>query len=118
MKELSINDILSIEDKQLEKLEIKEWNGCIYIKTMSAKERSELEDLYMRMKSSKSNTGKFRKEMLRRTVTNSNGALLLSDDALAEHFMTKSSLVIENIFERACELNGFRERDVETIKKK
>lgn len=118
MKELHINDILTVEDKTFEKVEIPEWNGFVFIRVMSAKERSEVEDIYMRVSELKKDTGKFRKELLKRTLCNSKGEPIITDEAIAEHMMGKSALVIERLFETACVVNGFRERDVETLKKK
>ena len=117
-KELTINDILGIEDKEVEKLDIPEWKGFIHIRMMSAKDRSEMEDLYYKINESKKETGKFRKELLRRTWVDSNGNPMLSDDAIASHIMGKNAMIIERIFEKSCELNGFRQKDVDTLKKK
>jgi len=117
MKNLTIQDILGIEDKKIEPLDIPEWEGTVYLRIMSAQERSELEDIFIKMKAN-AQTGKFRKEMLKRTLVDVTGQHLISDDAVATHVMKKNALVIESIFEKACEVNGFRERDVETLKKK
>lgn len=117
-KDLVINDILATEDKTIEKLPIPEWKGNVYVRVMSAKERSEIEDLYMRITESKRDTGRFRKELLRRTWVDKDGVLVMSDNALAEHMMGKNALAIERIFEKSCEVNGFRQKDVDTLKKK
>ena len=118
MKSLSINDILQVEDKALEEVEVEEWNGSVFVRIMSMEERSELEDIFMRVKSSNKGTGAFRKEMLKRTLVNEDGSLMLDNEALAIQLMKKSSLAVEKLFEKACELNGFREKDVDTLKKK
>jgi hypothetical protein len=117
-KDLTINDILGKEDKVTERLEISEWGGCVYIRIMSAKERSEMEDLFMKINESKKETGKFRCELIRRTWVDHNGALMITDDALASHMMGKNALAIEKIFEKACEVNAFRQKDIDTLKKK
>lgn len=117
-KDLSIADILGKEDKVSERLDIPEWGGCIYVRVMSAKERSEIEDLFMRIHESKKDTGKFRSELIRRTWVDCNGALMITDEAIATHMMGKNALAIEKIFEKACEVNGFRQKDIEVLKKK
>lgn len=118
MKELTINDILTTEDKKFEEVEIPEWGGVLFVRVMTAKERSEIEDLYLKVNEAKKDTGKFRRELIKRTLCNSKGESLITDDAIAEHMMGKSALIIERLFEKACEVNGFRERDVDTLKKK
>ena len=117
MKDLSIADILAIEDKPIHKMEIEEWNGVIYVRTMDAEERSQLEDIFAKIKVA-GNTGRFRKEMLKRTLVKKDGTPMLEEDVVASQFMKKNSQIVERIFEKCCELNGFRERDVETLKKK
>jgi hypothetical protein len=117
-KDLTINDILGITDSGVERLFIPEWGGSVYIKVMTAKERSEIEDLFLKINETKKETGKFRREMIRRTWSDKDGNLVITDEALATHMMGKSALAIEKIFERACEVNGFRQRDVEALKKK
>jgi len=117
-KDLTFVDILGIEDKSIVRHFVEQWNGNVYIRNMSAKERSEIEDLYMKISESKRDTGKFRKELIRRALVDKEGNSLIADDAMAEHIMGKSALAIESIFEVACEVNGFRQKDVDMLKKK
>jgi hypothetical protein len=117
-KDLTIADVFGVEDKLSESLDIPEWGGRIYVRVMSAKERSEIEDLYIKITDAKKETGKFRKELIRRTWVDKSGNLMIIDDAVATHMMNKSALIIERIFEKACEVNGFRQKDVEVLKKK
>jgi hypothetical protein len=117
-KDLTIADVFGVEDKLSESLDIPEWGGRIYVRVMSAKERSEIEDLYLKISDAKKETGKFRKELIRRTWVDKSGNLMITDDAVATHMMNKSALIIERIFEKACEVNGFRQKDVEVLKKK
>jgi len=118
MKDLTITDILGIDEQTVVEHPIKEWNGIVYLKVMGADERSELEDLFMKIRGQNKGSGLFRKELLKRVLCDRKGENLLPDDAHATQFMKKNSLVIEQIFEHACELNGFREKDVDTLKKK
>ena len=120
MKDLTSNDLLALESNALEEMEVAEWNGKIYLKVMSAVERSAIEDFFMKIKESKKDSAKFRKEMLRKTMADKEGNLLLADEAVANSLMAKpgQALVLESIFEKACQVNGFREKDVDTLKKK
>lgn len=116
-KDLTFADIVQIEDRAIKQFFVPEWDGNVYIRVMSAKERSEVEDLFTAMKSNQ-NSGKFRKELLRRTWVNADGTVMFVDDAVAQHLMGKSAIAIERIFEESCRLNAFLEKDVDTLKKK
>lgn len=118
MKDLTFTDILGINDKPVHQIEVPQWNGCVYVRSMDAEERSELEDMFMKVKVAGAGTGKFRKELLKRTLVNKDGSAMLIDDAHATQLMKKNSSAVELIFEKACELNGFRSKDVDTLKKK
>lgn len=117
-RDLSIADLLGTDDKKIDRLPIPEWGGYIYLRNMSATERSEIEDLFSKIVESKTGSGKFRSELLRRTWCDAQGNLVLEDKAVAEHMMKKSASAIERIFDKACEINAFRQKDVEVLKKK
>jgi len=117
-KDLTLTNILGTDDKTSERIEIPEWNGYVYIRVMSAKERSEIEDLCIKIQESKKETGKFRRELIRRTWVQADGTPMITDDAIATHMMNKNAMAIERIFEKSCEVNGFRQKDVDTLKKK
>lgn len=117
-KDLTIGNILGKEDKTAECLYIPEWDGNVYLRNMSAKERSEMEDLFIKVQETKKDTGRFRCELIRRTLVDAAGNIMITDDAIATHIMSKNALAIEKIFEKACEMNAFRQRDIDTLKKK
>jgi hypothetical protein len=117
-KDLTIQDILTIEDRKIARVYVEEWDGWIYIRVLSAKERSEIEDLFAKMSNSKMESGKFRKELLKRTWVDKSGDMVIADEAVATHMMNKSATAIEAIFEASCEINAFRKKDVDTLKKK
>lgn len=118
MKELTLNDILGIQDRDTTEVPVEEWNGCVYVRMLSATERSEIEEFYMTIKDKKKGVGTFRKEVLKRCLVNKDGTPMITDEAVANHLMGKNANAIETIFEAACTLNGFREKDVDTLKKK
>jgi hypothetical protein len=117
-RDLTIEDILTLEDKEIQRVEIEQWDGFIYIRLLSAKERSEIEDLFTKMQGKNLDSGKFRKELLKRTWVTKSGNPMLTDEAIAQHVMNKSATAIEEIFETSCEINAFRKKDVEELKKK
>lgn len=117
-KELSIVDILNTKDISIKKVDIEVWDGYVYVKSMSATERAEIEEFYNQSKGKKGIASKFRKEIIKRTLCDCNGTLLINDDQTLTHLMNKNAEAIETIVEKACEVNGFREQDVDEIKKK
>ncbi len=117
-KNLTVADLLGIEDTSIVKLPIPEWNGNVFIKSLSAHERSEIEDLFMGVMQKNSGSGKFRRELIRRTLVTEDGTRMVEDEAMANHLMKKNANAVERIFDKACEVNGFRQKDVDTLKKK
>ena len=118
MKDLTLNEILAIQDCDIQSVDVKEWNGKVYVRVMNAKERSEIEELFLNVKDKKKGVGSFRKEIVKRCWVNKDGSRFVPDDATANLLMEKNSNAIETIFEASCELNGFRNKDVDTLKKK
>lgn len=118
VKDLTLNEILTIEDCKIQSVPIEEWAGNVYVKIMDAEERSEIEEFFMNVKDKKRGVGQFRKEIIKRCWVNKDGSRFLPDEVTANAMMKKNSNAIETIFESACELNGFRSKDVDTLKKK
>lgn len=116
-KILTKEDILNAQDSHVEPLEVPEWGGHVLVKALSGAERDSFEASI-----SGSKTGKQRKvnlENLRARLV----ALCLVDDKGKRLFTTadvhalgqKSAIALERVFEKATELAGMGNTDIEDM---
>jgi hypothetical protein len=103
--------ILSAADTKTEKVHVPEWNGDIYIKTLSGTDRDLFEDAYASEKMKN-----FRPRFLVLTLCDENGERLFTDKEVAD-LGKKSSAVINRLFDKAWSFNAFRSEDVDALGK-
>lgn len=109
MAVLSRDAIKKAQDWKLEKVEVPEWGGDVYLKTLSGTERDLFEDGYADQKMKN-----FRARFLALSLCDDNGERLYGDDEAAE-LGTKSSVVLNRLFDKAWALNAFRTEDVDAL---
>jgi hypothetical protein len=109
MAVLSRDAIKKAQDWKLEKVEVPEWGGDVYLKTLSGTERDLFEDGYADQKMKN-----FRARFLALSLCDDNGERLYGDDAASE-LGTKSSVVLNRLFDKAWALNAFRTEDVDAL---
>jgi hypothetical protein len=90
-------------------------DACLYVRSMTGKDRSEYEKRWMGRNAAKS-PGAFRWDLLVRTVCNEEGELIFKE-ADGQLAMEQDASTIEDLFEAACFLNGLREKDVKDLAK-
>jgi hypothetical protein len=103
--------ILSAADTKTEKVHVPEWNGDIYIKTLSGTDRDLFEDAYASEKMKN-----FRPRFLVLTLCDESGERLFTDKEVAD-LGKKSSAVINRLFDKAWSFNAFRSEDVDALGK-
>lgn len=103
--------IMAASDVKLEKINVPEWGGDVYLKTLSGTERDAFEDAYStdRMKN-------FRPRFLVLTLCDKDGNRLFTDEEV-QTLGKKSSAVIAKLFDKAWALNAFRTEDVDAMGK-
>jgi hypothetical protein len=104
-RELSFSDIMATDDRELVKVEIPQWKGHVYIRTLSALEAIEFQQHL-------SNPAKKQHAMTRIVtlcVADSKGNRLLTDDKTSE-FAKKNVKVFVVLQDKALELNGFTKK--------
>jgi hypothetical protein len=109
MAVLSRDAIKKAQDWKLEKAEVPEWGGDVYLKTLSGTERDLFEDGYADQKMKN-----FRARFLSLSLCDENGERLYGDDEASELGM-KSSVVLNRLFDKAWALNAFRTEDVDAL---
>ena len=109
MAVLSRDAIKKAQDWKLEKVEVPEWGGDVYLKTLSGTERDLFEDGYADKKMKN-----FRARFLALSLCDDNGERLYGDDEASE-LGTKSSVVLNRLFDKAWALNALRTEDVDAL---
>lgn len=112
---LNKEDILKASDFKSVEVEIKEWGGSVFVRTMSGFERDEFEASVIG-KNGSVNHKNIRAKLLVRCICDESGKLLFS-----EHDITtlgqKSSKAIDRLFSIAQALNGIGDKEVEELLK-
>lgn len=110
--------ILSADDRKLTKLDVPEWGGEIYIRTMSGAERDTLEREVMQAggKDTRLNMDNYRARFCARVICDDKGERLFSDTEI-QTLGGKSSVVLDRIVAAAQQLNALTPSDVEDIVK-
>ncbi len=120
MKFLGKQQILANKAQVIEQLEVPEWGGTVCIRSISARERGQIEAGIARYRETKGKEDSFARNFTLRmagmALCDESGARLFSDEEisqLAEH----NAAVIARIAEVAGRLAGFTKEDVEALAK-
>ena len=113
---LSRDQIIGADDKVIERIEVPEWNGTIYLRVLSAHER-DLFDASTRDSSGNFNRIDQAPKMLVRMICDSEGRLLLAQDDV-DVLASKSSRALERLFDVALRINGYTEQADEAAQSK
>lgn len=117
MKVLTKDQILSAPDIQLELVEVPEWKGSVYVKTMTAAERDNFEKSIMGRRGIEPNLEGVRAKMLVATVVDKDGNALFTMEEI-DVLGAKSARAVDRLFAVAQRLSGFTPQDVEALAKK
>ena len=118
-KVLSKQDILQAKDVKIEQVEVPEWGGHVYVRSISALERGLIEEDAAKFKESKG------KGSFARTFTVKFASLALCDEKGKRLFddkdiallQEKNAAAISRIAEAAQRLSGFSQEDMEELEK-
>lgn len=108
---LSASDILSANDVKVQAVEVPEWGGTVYVKTLRGTDRDAFEESL-----SKEKDKPFRCRFLVMTLCDDKGNLLFKPDQIAA-LGEKSSLVLNRVFDKAWEVNYFSPDKVDELGK-
>lgn len=123
-KVLSRDAILGASDIVTEVVEVPEWGGIVYVRSMTGRERDEFEESILVDKREKTRTGtrltrqaslqNFRAKLAARVTYDADGQRLFSD-ADASLLGAKNSGALQRIVKKAQELSGMTDEDVEDM---
>ena len=108
---LSRDQILAARDFSIEKVEVPEWDGFVFVRVMTAGERDQFEKKF-----SKDRYGDIRAYVAAATMCDDQGVLLFEKSDI-EVLTKKSSAAIDRIFEAALRLNKLRQTDIDDLVK-
>lgn len=116
-KVLSRDEILSVQDMTLECVDVPEWGGSVYVKSLTGAERDAFEASMISIDGSgkrKMTLANTRAKLVAKTLCNEEGKRLFSD-ADIEHLTKKSAAALQRVFEVAQRLSGLTSKDVEDL---
>lgn len=114
-KELTAQDILESDDRVLEKIEVPQWGGTVWIRSLTASQRDAL--LQSTVDKATGNISRFtniRARTVALAVCDSKGQRLFSDGQV-EALGRKNSSAIEKVFQAIQKLNGLTPEEVEEM---
>lgn len=113
---LTRDDILSVDDKVWEDIEVPEWGGSVRVRGMSGTQRDDYEASIIQQNGNdrKVNLSNARAKLVARCLIDESGALLFSSDDVRA-LGRKSARALERVFDKARELSGMSEQDVENL---
>ena len=115
---LSKAAILAQDDLVQERLDIPEWGGFVFVRSMTAEERDDFEtDLTIQKgDEEKVNMANFRTRLAVRTVCNEKGKKMFTANDIPA-LAAKSAIPLSKIYTVACRLNGIGKQEVEGLVK-
>jgi len=112
---LTKEQILNSQDLIKEKIEVPEWGGVIFVRTMTGAERDSFEQGIVNDDRT-ANLSNIRAKLCALTVIDEEGKRIFTDDDV-KGIGEKSSLVLDRVFQVAQKLNGISPADVEDLAK-
>ena len=108
---LTASQILAADDTKTEAIDVPEWGGTVYVKTLRGTDRDSFEESL-----SKEKDKPFRSRFLVMTLCDEKGKLLFTADQVAS-LGEKSSLVLNRVFDKAWEINYLSPKAVDELGK-
>lgn len=102
--------ILAAQDLRRERVEVPEWGGDVFVRTMTGTERDEFEEFLLKAKARG-----MRAELVARTLTDEAGVRLFQKAEDIELLGGKASAALDRLFTVAQRLNGFSQQDIEDL---
>jgi len=113
---LTRDDILAVDDQQYEEIEVPEWGGSVKVRGMSGTQRDAYEASIIEQRGNdrKVNLANARAKLVARCLVDEGNHLMFTDDDVRA-LGRKSARALERVFDKARELSGMSEADVEKL---
>ena len=118
MDTLTKEQILKQDDLKREQVDVPEWGGSVWVRTLTGTERDQFEGsvIERRGKDTAFNYRNLRAKLAVLTIVDEKGTRLFTDDDVAALGL-KSSAALDRVFEIAQRLNGLSRQDVDELAK-
>lgn len=113
---LSADQIFGINDAKIIEVDIPEWEGSVFVKTMSGIARDAFEAQHTKLKTAGNDLYNFRARFAVCVVCDAEGNLVFKPED-AEKLGLRSAKALDRIFEAASSMNGLSADDVEQLEK-
>lgn len=114
MKNLTRDEILKADDIKTEKVEVPEWGGDVFIRTMSGAERDDFEASLIVGK--KTNLSNIRAKLCALVIVNDKDKRLFAEKDIFA-LGCKSAKALDRVFTAAQKLNGITSEEIEELVK-
>lgn len=111
----TIEEILKTDDAHREMVKVERWGTDVLVVSMTAEERSDIEKKWSGKKAT-TDPGGFRADVLERSMKKDDGTPFASTEQIKQ-LMKKNAEAVETVFEAACKISGFRQKDVAELEK-
>jgi len=112
---LNRNQILQVDDLKKELINVPEWNGQIYIRTLTGSERDAFEQSIIADKG-KTNLANIRARLCALAICDEKGKRLFEDKDIVT-LGSKSAVALDCVFSAVQKLNGIGEEEIEELAK-
>lgn len=115
---LTKKDILTVDDLQVEEVNVPEWGGSVLVRGLTARERDQFEDTVVENpgKNASINGDNIRSKLCVLCIVDEDGDRLFDDKDVAA-LGNKSAAALQRVFEVAQRLARFTNKDVEELAK-
>lgn len=115
---LSREDILSAKDLDLTRVEVPEWGGYVFVRTLTGAERDAFEASVIdpRSRTPKMLMVNVRAKLASLTVCDDTGKRLFTEEDI-EALGGKSASALQRVFDIATEINALTDKDVKSLEK-
>ena len=113
---LTRDQILNADDLKYEEIDAPEWGGVVRLKVMTGIERDDFEQSVfdMKGKDTKVNLKNFRAKLLVKVIVDEAGKRVF-EEADIERLSLKNSKVLDKLFNKAQEINGIGQKEVQEL---
>ena len=116
MSELTREQILKSDDLPLEKVDVPEWGGSVYMRTLTGKQRDEFEQLaFDRQKKKNLDIRGCKVKLVAMCLCDKDGKVLFGGRDDESKLIEKSGAALQRLSEVAQRLSGMNEKEIEDI---
>jgi hypothetical protein len=122
MADLTADQILAADDLPREQVEVPEWGGTVWVRTLTGRERDAWEETFVKVQrnakgrvlSVKENLTNIRARLSALVICDSAGTRLFTD-AQVNELAAKSGAALDRVFDTAQRINKMSDQDIEEL---